>query len=79
MLYLYLWNKFLTAVTAMFSFCTIHSELPCITLYNLDSGQRKCQLFFTLVFDIITLHWVELTTQDSAGIKYALISRRAGI
>jgi hypothetical protein len=31
MLYLYLWNKFITAVTAMFSFCTIHSELPCIT------------------------------------------------
>jgi hypothetical protein len=30
MLFLYLWNKFITAVTAMFSFCTIHSELPCI-------------------------------------------------
>jgi hypothetical protein len=32
MLYLYLWNKFSTAVTAMFSFCTIHSELPCICM-----------------------------------------------
>jgi hypothetical protein len=29
MLYLHLWNKFITAITAMFSFCTIHSELPC--------------------------------------------------
>jgi hypothetical protein len=29
MLYLHLWNKLITAVTAMFSFCTIHSELHC--------------------------------------------------
>jgi hypothetical protein len=32
MLCLYWWNKSFTAVTAMFSFCTIHSELPCITV-----------------------------------------------
>jgi hypothetical protein len=32
MLYLHLWNKFITTVTAMFSFCTIHSQLPCISV-----------------------------------------------
>lgn len=36
MLYLYLWNKFVTAVTAMFSFWTIHSELPCINWITHD-------------------------------------------
>jgi hypothetical protein len=41
--------------------------------------KENVSYYITLMFDIITLHWVVLTTQDSAGIKYSLISGIAGI
>jgi hypothetical protein len=48
MLYLYLWNKFITVVTAMFSFCIIHSELPSIKWNFYLSSKPSMYSFFLL-------------------------------
>jgi hypothetical protein len=61
MLCLYWWNESFTAVTAMFSFCTIHSELPC----------TKCN-----VYSVLQQFIPYIFVKKSAPIKLLLHGQR---